>query len=200
MIALYAFASTRKNLKSQRDTYDGFKDKLAQAIIYSQPSWTDLLGVANTCNMKGEMVISVLWDLNAEILSGQAKGSDLEQHKDLISEYISMYNELEQFKELPPELRNSLEKLSDVLTDENKHLLEPLTKKLKDLLEFYEKDNKQQRKYAFWGLVVTIASLLFALYTYFSPKFTESDLTEKKTTAQIQSCNSLNKKTYNRFA
>lgn len=168
-IFLSAFFSAKNSGKNNKEKVNNFRQKLSDTIIYSQPSWPELLQVARSSEVTIETVYVNLLDLNASILSGEAKGTELEKHKDIIRDYIITYEEQDQYKALPPEIQLNFNKLGEVLANEHKHLLSPLSDEVKRLLSDYKKNNLKQRRIASWSLIITFISAIFGIYAYFFP-------------------------------
>lgn len=143
-----------------------FKEELLAAIMYSQPTWQQVIEIADTSQMPMAAVHQMVREFYKAILIGGAK--DLLQHKDLIEEYIASHKRAEPFEGLPNEIRIHLERLSDALGKET-HLLDPLTNEVRELVTVYKADYKLQKRYTSWGFFLGLVGLAFAAYSYFYP-------------------------------
>ena len=64
---------------------------------------------------------------------------------------------------MPNEVRIHMEKLKEKLETNDKSL-EPLTHKIKELLEFNNSKNKRQRFYTFAGFIIGFFGFTYAIY------------------------------------
>jgi len=152
--------------KSSRSKREKFSEYFKSSIAHSQPTWEQVLDMAETSEVSISDVFKISRLLLRDILSG--KDTELEIHRDLIESYISKHRHAEPFEGLPSEMRVHLERLRDAL-NEKSHLLEPLTAQIRELVSIYEKDKRHQRRYTAWGFVVGLLGLIFAAYAYVNP-------------------------------
>lgn len=143
-----------------------FKEDLTAAIQHSQPTWQQVLDIAETSEVSIATAYEVSRQLLKEILTGENK--KLEPHRALIESYVTSHRKSEPFEGLPNEIRVHLERLRDALEGKD-HLLEPFTLQVRELVSIHNRENKAQKRYTTWGFMVGVIGLLFAAYTYFSP-------------------------------
>ena len=109
-------------------------------------------------------VYFVSLQLLKEALTGESK--ELEEHKALLQGYIAKFKKEDPFEGIPAETRIHLVRLSEQLPEKG-YVLEPLTSQIREAFSIYDKDKRRQRLYAIVGLVLGVASLMFAAYTHY---------------------------------
>ncbi len=150
----------------KEDSKRKFKNEMVRAIIHTQPSWAQMLDIAETSDVSVATTYQLARELLKDILTGTDK--ELQNHRPLIEAYISMHKRTEPFEGLPNEIRIHLERLRDHL-DGKDHFLEPLTIQIRELVTVYKKDYKAQKRYTAWGFFIGVAGAIFAAYAYFYP-------------------------------
>jgi hypothetical protein len=143
-----------------------FSQDLAAAVKHSQPTWEQVLDMAELNGVSSKTAYDTSRALLRDLLTG--KDTDLEKHKNLIETYIARHKMAEPFEGLPTETRVHFERLREALSGKEQ-LLEPLTMQVRELVSVYEKDKKAQRRYTAWGFFVGVLGILFAAYTYIHP-------------------------------
>ena len=143
-----------------------FRDDLVRAIVHSQPTWAQVLDMAETSEMSATTAYDISRQLLKDILIGSGKG--IEPHQALIVSYIDSHKRSEPFEGLPNEIRVHLERLRDALAGKD-HLLDPLTLQVRELVSVHHRETKTQKLYTTWGFFLGVIGLLFAAYTYFYP-------------------------------
>lgn len=158
-----------------------FQEDLILAVKNSQPSWSQVLQIAASRNVKNERVYWILQRLLREILTG--RNSDLGPHKSLMEEYIAKMKESEPFEGMPKEIRVHLERLREQLPA-SPHLMESLTRQIRELLSVNEKEKRHQKYYTVGGFFIGILGFLFAGYAYFYPYQSAPPVPTKQETLQ----------------
>jgi hypothetical protein len=157
-------------LYMQADFKQTYKKKLAadlkKAIVHSQPTWEQILMIAQSQRLSVSMAHGAVVDLLREVLTGE--NSDLQPHRDLLEGYIATYKATDPYDGLPGDTRVQLSRLKDVLGKQS-HLIEPLTAQLKELVAVYERKQKFQRWYTTGGFFLGLAGLAFGWYAYIHP-------------------------------
>ncbi|NKE67853.1 hypothetical protein RAMLITH_18690 [Ramlibacter sp. RBP-2] len=153
----------------KEDSRRKFKGEMVRAILHTQPSWQQMLDIAETSDVSVTTTYQLARELLKDILTGADK--ELQSHRALIEGYISTHKRTEPFEGLPNEIRIHLERLRDHL-DGKDHFLEPLTIQIRELVTVYKKDYKAQKRYTTWGFFIGVAGAVFAAYAYFYPAST----------------------------
>jgi len=156
------FSELRRASKRNRQ----FVDKLERAILKSQPTWDQALQIASTLGKTPNDVYRCSRYWLADILSGDNR--DLVPHQALLESYIAKHQRAEPFEGLPVDVRVQLERLRDLLP-EREHLFDPLSQKIRDLVEMHSAERRSQRRYTVWGFALGVVGALFAAYAYFFP-------------------------------
>ncbi len=143
-----------------------FKQEMVRAIQHTQPTWQQMLDIAETSNVSAATTYHLARQLHKEILVGADK--ELQPHRALIEGYISTHKRTEPFEGLPNEVRIHLERLRDHL-DGKEHFLEPLTIQIRELVSVHRKEHRTQKRYTTWGFFIGVAGTAFAAYAYFYP-------------------------------
>ncbi|PTP01502.1 hypothetical protein CWO17_15515 [Vibrio sp. 10N.286.45.A3] len=147
-----------------RKKRDEFRKALKLAVISSQPSWEQVLDIAEVLNVSSRTAYEVSMEIYKEILTGE--NEELKPYQELVEDYLLKHREAEPFEGLPAETRIHLERLSEAIQGTH-YSLEPLTMQIKELVSIYEKDKRTQRRYTVWGFFIGLAGFMFAAYSFF---------------------------------
>lgn len=158
--------STMLDNKNKKHKSEKFKVEMILAIEHSQPSWEELLDMAELSKVDVKSAYNVSREILKEILTGEK--SELEKYKSLVEGYIAKHKKSEPFEDMPSQTRIHLERLASVISDKD-FSLEPLTMQIRELVTVYESENKKQKNYTRWGFIVGIIAVCFAVYTYINP-------------------------------
>ncbi len=143
-----------------------FKEEMTKAILHSQPTWQQMLDIAETSSITASAAYSSARELHKDILTGTDK--ELQPHRALLETYISSHKRTEPFEGLPNEIRIHLERLRESASG-NDHLFEPLTTQIRELVSIHDKEFKAQKRYTSWGFFIGVLGAIFAGYAYFYP-------------------------------
>jgi hypothetical protein len=144
-----------------------FRDDLVAAVLHSQPTWDQVVEIAETEEIPLSKVYLICRLLLKDILTG-ADPNKLKDHRALIETYIREHRRSEPFEGLPNEVRIHLERLSNALQG-NSSILEPLTQQIRELVAMHSVESKKQRRYTRWGFFLGLLGFAFAAYTYYFP-------------------------------
>ena len=152
--------------RKRRRRVESLESDLAAAIIHSQPTWPQIVGIARTQELNATDADRCIRRLHAELLIGRSV--ELQPHRGLLEDYILERKRAEPFEGLPNELRVHLERIKDAVKGDG-HLLDPLTAQIRELVSVYERDKRLQRRYTTWGFFLAVIGTIFAAYAYFYP-------------------------------
>lgn len=143
-----------------------FENDVTLAIADSQPSWEQILEIAETRNVGRQTVYRTLQRLIREALTG--RNAPLKEHLGVLEGYLAKLKEDEPFEGLPDELRVHLERVREQLPNGLLVLL-PLASQIRVLVAINEKVQRRQRYYTVGGFFIGMVGVVFAAVTYFHP-------------------------------
>lgn len=152
---------------AKENAVERFGGDFVDAIKHSQPTWEQVLDMADLAGVPAQRAYRVARILQKRLLTG-ADPHKLAEHKSLIDSYIARHRASEPFEGLPNEVRIHLERISDQHPEARSSLM-PLTQQIRDLVAIHGQEFKRQKRYASWGFTLGIVGLVFAAYAYFFP-------------------------------
>lgn len=139
-----------------------FRGAFRQAILHSQPSWTQVCAIADDYGFSKSVAYGTAKQFLVEISVGGDKKGGLNKHRQLIEGYVQSFEYDEPFDGISDDTRLTLEQLRKNLGT-NAAILIPLANHLRELTAINDVSNRRQRFYTLGGFVVGVLGLVYGV-------------------------------------